>query len=135
MGIAARRRLSLQENAMATALRFHRSLCALALCGAGLLSAAGAWAQAASQPMHGGGMDMHGVMMQGAQAMQQMKPSGDIDRDFATMMRMHHQQAVEMAQAYLKQARSPEMKKMAHKIIRDQQREVAQFDKWLQAHK
>jgi uncharacterized protein (DUF305 family) len=67
--------------------------------------------------------------------MQQIKPTGDADRDFATMMRMHHQQAVEMSQAYLKQAKSPELKKMAQKIVQDQKREIAQFDKWLQAHK
>ena len=134
---------------MTTASRLHRSLCALSVCGLGLLSAGGTWAQPASAPMHGGagmgasapmhggagGMDMHEAMRHGAQAMQDMKPSGDVDRDFAAMMRMHHQQAVEMSQAYLKQAKSPEMKQMAQKIIRDQQREIAQFDKWLREHK
>lgn len=129
--------------------RIQRSLCALAVSGLALLSSGAAWAQPASAPMHGGGMggasapmhggaghmDMHESMRRGAQAMQDMKPTGDVDRDFATMMRMHHQQAVEMSQAYLKQAKSPEMKQMAQKIIRDQKREIAQFDKWLRAQK
>ena len=73
--------------------------------------------------------------MRGMESMRQMQPSGDPDRDFATMMRAHHQQAVEMSQIYLKQAKSPELRKMAQKIISDQKREIAQFDKWLQGHK
>ncbi|NML15922.1 DUF305 domain-containing protein [Azohydromonas sp. G-1-1-14] len=85
--------------------------------------------------MHGGAGDMHGAMARGMEEMRQMQPTGDADRDFATMMKMHHQQAVDMSQAYLKEAKSPEMRKMAEKIIRDQKREIAQFDKWLQANK
>ncbi|MDZ5461077.1 DUF305 domain-containing protein [Azohydromonas lata] len=112
-----------------------------------LLASGAALAQPASAPMHGGAaasgplhggagqMDMHQAMRHGAQAMQDMKPTGNLDRDFAAMMRMHHQQAVEMSQAYLKQAKSPEMRAMAQKIIRDQKREIVQFDKWLRAHK
>ncbi len=132
---------------MAAASRFQRSLCALAVSGLTLLASGAALAQPASAPMHGGAaasgplhggagqMDMHQAMRHGAQAMQDMKPTGNVDRDFAAMMRMHHQQAVEMSQAYLKQAKSPEMRAMAQKIIRDQKREIVQFDKWLRAHK
>lgn len=122
-------------------------VCAVALSCMGSLAASTAHAQASapsgstgqgSSAMHLGGsasMDMHAGMMRGMDAMQQMKPTGDADRDFATMMKMHHQQAVEMSQTYLKQAKSPELKKMAQKIVRDQQKEIGQFDKWLQAHK
>ena len=31
--------------------------------------------------------------------MKMMKPSGDTDMDFAMMMKMHHEQALEMAKA------------------------------------
>lgn len=67
--------------------------------------------------------------------MQKMPMSGDIDRDFAMMMKMHHSQAVEMAQMELAQGKSPEMKAMAQKIITDQNHEIAQFDKWLAKQK
>lgn len=67
--------------------------------------------------------------------MQDMPMSGDVDRDFAMMMRAHHQQAVEMAQAQIEKGKSPELKKLARKIIVDQKREIAQFDRWLAAHK
>ena len=126
-------------------IRLHHQLCALACAALGVLALDSAHAQASAPGgmgmqggpgMHGGGnMDMHGAMMRGMESMRQMQPSVDPDRDFATMMRAHHQQAVEMSQIYLKQAKSPELRKMAQKIISDQQREIAQFDKWLQAHK
>jgi uncharacterized protein (DUF305 family) len=89
--------------------------------------------------MHGMGSDgskrMHEQMMNGMQKMQGMQPSGDVDKDFAMMMRVHHQQAVDMARVQVKQGKSPELKAMAEKMIRDQQKEIDQFDKWLAAHK
>ena len=78
---------------------------------------------------------MHASMMSGMQEMQEMKATGDTDKDFAMMMRMHHQQAVEMAKAELQGGKSPELKAMAQKIIRDQQKEIAQLDKWLSRNK
>ncbi|MEO6746241.1 MAG: DUF305 domain-containing protein [Caldimonas sp.] len=95
-------------------------------------------AQPASAPMSGmqhGSSQMHGSMMSGMQKMQGMQPSGDTDKDFATMMRMHHQNGVEMAKAEVQHGKSAEMKAMAKKIIDAQQREIAQFDKWLASHK
>ena len=37
-------------------------------------------------------------MMKGVDGMQKMQMTGDSDKDFAMMMKMHHQQGVEMAQ-------------------------------------
>ena len=64
-----------------------------------------------------------------------MPKTGDIAKDFASMMQMHHQQAVEMAKMELANGKFAEVKAMARKIIADQQNEIAQFDKWLAAHK
>ena len=83
----------------------------------------------------GAKVDMHASMMAGMQEMQGTKPTGDVDRDFALLMRIHHLQAVDMAKAELKGGKSPELKAMAQKIIRDQQKEIAQFDKWLAKNK
>jgi uncharacterized protein (DUF305 family) len=74
-------------------------------------------------------------MMSGMEGMKQMKTTGDVDKDFAMMMKMHHEQALEMAKIELDQGKSPELKKMAQKIIDGQKREIAQFDKWMQSHK
>ena len=71
----------------------------------------------------------------GMHDMQSMQTSGDVDVDFAKMMKIHHQQALEMAQVELDHGKSPEMKAMAKKIIDAQKKEIAQFDRWLAKRK
>jgi len=61
--------------------------------------------------------------------------SGDVDKDFAMMMKMHHQQALEMAQMELANGKSPEMKAMAKSIISAQKKEIGEFEKWLAKQK
>jgi hypothetical protein len=79
----------------------------------------------------GEGMDMKGMMSSMTEKMNATPSTGNTDIDFALMMRLHHQEAVNMAQAELKNGKSPEMKKMATKIIADQRKEIAQFDAYL----
>ena len=64
-----------------------------------------------------------------------MKMTGNSDHDFATMMRVHHQGALEMAQVQLEQGKDPVMRAMAKKIIIAQKKEIAEFDRWLSKHK
>ena len=88
--------------------------------------------------MHSGAAaphDMKAAMMMGMDGMQKMTMTGDIDKDFAMMMKMHHQQAVNMAEMELAQGKSPEMKAMAKRIIVAQKKEIAEFDKWLARQK
>ena len=100
-----------------------------------------ATAPSASMPMGqmqkgaAGSRDMKASMMMGMEGMQKMTMSGDTDKDFAMMMKMHHQQAVQMAEMQLANGKSPEMKTMAKQIIKDQKKEIAQFDKWLATQK
>lgn len=82
-----------------------------------------------------GATDMKSSMMVGMEEMQKMPMTGDTDRDFAMMMKIHHQQAVHMAELQLKTSKSPEMKTMAKQIIAAQKKEIAQFDKWLARQK
>ena len=82
-----------------------------------------------------GAQDMKGTMMMGMEEMQKMPMSGDNDKDFAMMMKIHHQQALNMAEMQLKTGRSPEMKSMAKQIIAAQKKEIVQFDKWLAKQK
>ena len=83
----------------------------------------------------GGADSMKQSMMMGMDSMQKMQASGDIDKDFAMMMKMHHQQAVDMAQTELANGKSPEMKAMAKQIIAAQKKEIARFDRWLAKQK
>ena len=79
----------------------------------------------------GGGSEMRHAMSPGMDGMMSMSSTGDVDRDFATMMKMHHQMAIDMSKAEMDKGKSPEMKKIAEQIIKDSQRDVQQFDAWL----
>lgn len=79
--------------------------------------------------------DMKSSMMMGMDGMQRMPMSGDIDKDFATMMKLHHQQAVNMAEMEIANGKSPEMKAMAQQIVVAQKKEIEQFDQWLAKQK
>jgi len=81
-----------------------------------------------------GGMDMKAMMKDNNDKMASMKMTGDADADFAMMMRMHHQGAIDMAEAQLRSGKDPAMLKMAKKIVADQKKEIAQFDKYLAKH-
>jgi uncharacterized protein (DUF305 family) len=123
------------------------TLCLVPLTALWLISAAAQaqtaqpMAPSASMPMGqmhqgaGGSKDMKSAMMMGMEGMQKMPTSGDTDKDFAMMMKMHHQQAVDMAETELANGKSPEMKAMAKKIIAAQKKEIAQFDQWITKQK
>jgi uncharacterized protein (DUF305 family) len=81
-------------------------------------------------PMAPDSMPM-GNMQHGTAGSGDMKKSGDTDKDFAMMMKMHHQGAIDMAQMELAHGKSPAMKTMAKSIIAAQKKEIAQFDRWL----
>lgn len=106
-----------------------------------LAQTAPAMAPSASMPMGqmqkgaAGPQDMKASMMMGMEGMQRMPMSGDTDKDFAMMMKLHHQQALNMAEMELANGKSPEMKAMAKQIIVAQKKEIAQFDKWLAKQK
>ena len=81
-----------------------------------------------------GSEEMKKSMMNGMDSMQKMQMSGDTDKDFAMLMKMHHQQALEMAKPEIAHRKSPELKAMARKIVRDQTKEIAQLDSWMKKH-
>ncbi|GAB2525616.1 hypothetical protein GCM10027189_00130 [Rufibacter soli] len=57
--------------------------------------------------------------------------TGTTDFHFATLMSMHHQNGMDLVDAYLKQAKVPAMKTMAQKIKDEQQKEKKMLDNWL----
>ena len=70
---------------------------------------------------------MHDMMDE----MQTMKATQDPDIDFATMMKMHHMGAIDMAKLELASGNNSEMKAKAQAIIDAQQKEIAQLDSFL----
>ena len=75
--------------------------------------------------------DMRGSMMATMKSMDSMKMTGDVDRDFASMMKMHHEGAIEMAEMELRSGKDAKMRSMAKRIISAQQKEIKEFDQWL----
>ncbi len=60
-------------------------------------------------------------------ASRSMSRSTEVDKPFIEMMIPHHQSASEMAQMALSRAKSPEVKKLAQKIIQEQTREISEM--------
>ena len=54
----------------------------------------------------------------------EIKPSGDVDRDFVAMMIPHHQGAIAMAQAELRYGSNEQLRRLAQEIIVSQSQEI-----------
>lgn len=79
-----------------------------------------------SMPGHSAGsMELHRIMTGGQKA--PMPMSGDVDKDFATMMSAHHQMAIDMADVMLASGINAELKAMAAKMKAAQQDEIKQL--------
>ena len=69
-------------------------------------------------------------LAENAQAMERMMelmhaaPTGDIDKDFVTMMIPHHQGAIDMARAVLRSSRNEAVRRLAQEIIVTQEDEI-----------
>jgi hypothetical protein len=53
-----------------------------------------------------------------------IKPTGDVDVDFAAMMIPHHQGAIDMALAELRYGKNEQLRRIAQEIVVDQQQEI-----------
>lgn len=112
------------------------SLAVLALSSALLQPVAFAQAAAPTAAASGmqGNMDMKSMMKDMNDKMASMSMSGNPDVDFAMMMRMHHQGAIDMAQAELQSGKDSQMRRMATNVIKAQKKEIAELDKFLAKH-
>ena len=67
----------------------------------------------------------HDAAMKKMMADMEIKPSGDVDRDFVAMMVPHHQGAIDMAKAELRYGRNEQLRRIAQEIIIEQLQEIA----------
>ncbi|WP_059415219.1 DUF305 domain-containing protein [Cupriavidus basilensis] len=110
----------------------HASPRRLARAGAGLMLALALCASAGTATATAtGGSDEEKFMAENDAAMTKMmdgmavKPSGDIDADFAAMMIPHHQGAIDMAMSELRYGHNEQLRRIAQEIIVDQLQEIA----------
>lgn len=83
-------------------------------------------------PVHSGtDSSMMGLMHANMQAMMKEPSQGSADRDFARLMQIHHQGAIDMAQRLLQHGSDAGLKAMAQKMISDQKREQAELEKFM----
>ena len=74
------------------------------------------------------------MMKNGMAKMHAMKMTHDPDHDFASMMKVHHQTAIDMSQYELKNGKDGDLKTMAQKMIDDQKKEISELDAFLKEH-
>lgn len=89
--------------------------------------------QMGDMPMPAGSMDQS--KSNGMKNMDGMSMTGNADYDFAVNMKMHHQMALDMAKAEIKDGKNAEMVNMAKSIVASQTKEIATFEKWITANK
>ena len=115
----------------------------LAICTAVILAAALAvtapWAQAGEQmkpmdkPTATTAMDHSSIA--GMPHSAGMSMTGNVEFDFATNMRKHHQMGVSMSRALIKNSKDVELVRLSRAIITAQNKEIATLDRWLKANK
>ena len=72
--------------------------------------------------MSEGSKELHQAMMSGMKM--PMKMTGNVDTDFATMMTMHHQQAIRMSDVLMKYGKNAELRALAQKMKASQLEEI-----------
>ncbi len=79
-------------------------------------------------------MSMQPVVASNMSTNQGISMTGDVDYDFAVNMRTHHQMALTMSQAQLKNGKDASIRDLANKIIAAQRKEIRVLDHWIAAH-
>ena len=72
----------------------------------------------------------YGASMNKMMAAMDVKPTGDPDKDFVSMMMPHHRGAVDMARVELQYGRDPVLRAMADDIVKAQEKEIAAMTAW-----
>lgn len=80
-------------------------------------------------------MEQMDNMMKGGKTADVQLITGDIDNDFATLMMVHHQSAIDNASAYLHHGNNTQIKTIATNIVNSQTMEIEELGNWLIANK
>ena len=78
--------------------------------------------------------DLMTAMNMSMKKMESMEMTGDFDLDFAKMMIIHHQSAIDMSEIEIAKGKHGDMKSMAQKMITAQNEEIKQFQNIINNH-
>ena len=70
-------------------------------------------------------------MNKSMQATENQPLSSNVDMDFASLMKVHHQSALDDARTYLKHGNNEKLKAMANGMIGKQEQEINELTAWL----
>jgi hypothetical protein len=115
---------SLHGKALPSVPRLRRTLAALSLATAFGAMASGHATASSTPPAEAPYLAENQAAMHKMMAGMRVKPSGNVDQDFAAMMIPHHQGAIEMAQAELRYGHNEQLRRIAQEIIVDQLQEI-----------
>jgi uncharacterized protein (DUF305 family) len=79
-------------------------------------------------------MTFKSAMQMNMDQMKGMQSTGNADNDFAALMKAHHTGGLLMAQLELGRGTDEQMKQMARKMIEDQQKDIAELDRFASGH-
>lgn len=83
----------------------------------------------------GANSDLMQIMQNGMNEMKQMKMTGDPDYDFASMMAMHHESGIKMADEEISKGKNQELVSLAKKIKQEQETEKKEFKNYTSNNK
>ncbi len=63
-----------------------------------------------------------------------IRMTGDFDRDFANVMLLNHQEAVDISKMAASTAKDPEIKEMAQRMVADHESEIVELQKFVAGH-
>lgn len=93
----------------------------------------------ATQTVNNMDMEYMNEQMEGMKKMDAMMDvqliTGNIDNDYATLMIIHHQAAIDDASGYLHHGNNTQLKTIANSIIKAQTTEIQELGNWLKANK
>jgi uncharacterized protein (DUF305 family) len=87
-----------------------------------------------AKPAMGPATDMKTPVQTMMEKVKTIRMTGDFDRDFANVMLLNHQEAVDISKMAVTSAKDPEIKEMAQRMVTDHESEIEDLKKFVAEH-
>lgn len=110
--------------------RFIAAISTIAVMGTAYLPVQPDHLAAFAQPSKGAGPALERVREVMSSRFDNLKLTGDPDKDFATLLIAHHEDLIFLAKTQLEQGGDRQMRQLAQKLIDDQQKQIDEVKQW-----